>query len=267
MNKIILLIILSIFTIVILFIFNKLLNKFKKNENFENDTLLIEDSIYGKFKCFVKDTVICKSIKSSKAWEKHISEEIAKYYKEGTLFLDIGSNYGTHSIYIANIIKNNNQSGKVYSFDIQPKIIELFKENIKINELNDYINLYEFGLGDTNKTMELIIPNDYNNHSNPGMISLTNNNLNNNDTKINVPIKKLDDLNISEPISIIKIDVEGFELEAFQGGIETIKKNKPYILIEIWEHNKDKYFNWINNNFSFYKIQNISAHDYLLIPD
>ena len=32
---------------------------------------------------------------------------------------------------------------------------------------------------------------------------------------------------------IIKIDVEGFESQVLEGAIETIKKNKPYLMIEI----------------------------------
>lgn len=50
-----------------------------------------------------------------------------------------------------------------------------------------------------------------------------------------VKIKTLDSFNIKEKIDLIKIDVEGFEYFALSGGIQTIKKNKPVILIE--EHN------------------------------
>jgi FkbM family methyltransferase len=227
--------------------------------------MLIDNCIYGKFKCFTKDNVICSAIKETGAWEKHLSEEIEKYYKPNTIYVDIGANYGTHSVYIANKIKKEGGTGKVLSFECQPKIIEIFKENVNINELNDYIQLFEYGLGNTEGSLDMIIPKDYNNHNNPGGISLKNNNLTETENKISVPIKKLDDLDLNN-ISIIKIDVEGFELEAFEGGIETIKRNKPYILIEIWANNKDKYFEWINTNFPFYEIKSVSNDDYLLVP-
>ena len=35
-----------------------------------------------------------------------------------------------------------------------------------------------------------------------------------------------------ENVSVIQLDIEGFELEALNGGLETIKKNRPTILIE-----------------------------------
>jgi hypothetical protein len=34
--------------------------------------------------------------------------------------------------------------------------------------------------------------------------------------------------------------VEGYELEVFEGGRETIQRNRPVILIEIWEKKQRK---------------------------
>ncbi len=111
----------------------------------------------------------------------------------------------------------------------------------------------------------MILPKDYDHNQNPGSLSLLNNNIDDKYEKIKINLKKLDDLNLQN-ISLIKIDVEGFELEALEGGKQTIIQNKPVILIEIWKHNKDKYFDWIQKNFPFYNIEHISNDDYRLIP-
>ena len=50
-----------------------------------------------------------------------------------------------------------------------------------------------------------------------------------------VNVKKLDDFRFENPISFIKIDVEGHELEVIEGAIATINKNKPILLVEIEE--------------------------------
>jgi len=97
-----------------------------------NETILIEDSIYGKFKCFKKDTAICNSILTTKSWEKHLLDKLIEHYKKDTVFLDIGSNYGCHSIGIANEIKKTNGQGKVHSFELQPEIFKIFQENINL---------------------------------------------------------------------------------------------------------------------------------------
>ena len=61
-------------------------------------------------------------------------------------------------------------------------------------------------------------------------------------------ILKLDDLNIDN-VSFIKIDVEGSERKVLDGAINTIFKNTPTILIEIWctSKNSIKKYSDINN--------------------
>lgn len=51
--------------------------------------------------------------------------------------------------------------------------------------------------------------------------------------EIEVEINTLDQI-IPEhtPISLIKIDVEGAELDVLRGGVQTIKRNKPYVIFE-----------------------------------
>jgi FkbM family methyltransferase len=43
---------------------------------------------------------------------------------------------------------------------------------------------------------------------------------------------KIDDFNIKEKISFIKIDCEGHEIEVLSGATKLIKKNKPTLLVE-----------------------------------
>ncbi len=43
-------------------------------------------------------------------------------------------------------------------------------------------------------------------------------------------------------VGLIKMDVEGFELNALKGAVNTIKKFKPILLISIY-HNQKQFFN------------------------
>jgi len=65
---------------------------------------------------------------------------------------------------------------------------------------------------------------------------------------------------------LIKIDVEGYEFEALEGALETITKNKPIIILEIWPSNKDKYFDWFKLNLPDYDIETLNGWDFLLKP-
>ena len=86
-------------------------------------------------------------------------------------------------------------------------------------------------------------------------------------------MKKLDDLPI-EKFDIILIDVEGREYEMIKGGYQKISKNKPIIVIEIWDNPKRKLENMIttkedviscivNLNYSLFKKIN---DNYIFFP-
>ena len=51
--------------------------------------------------------------------------------------------------------------------------------------------------------------------------------------------------NNDKKIDLIKIDTQGSEFEIIQGGLQTIKKDKPFIFVETWSYpyyEKIKYF-------------------------
>jgi FkbM family methyltransferase len=79
-----------------------------------------------------------------------------------------------------------------------------------------------------------------------------------------IKLKKLDDFNFNP--SFIKIDIEGHEYECIMGGLKTIKKNKPILLIE-YDRNTNKKINKILkkiNYKSYYydnKINSIKLHN------
>ncbi len=42
-------------------------------------------------------------------------------------------------------------------------------------------------------------------------------------------------------VSVIKMDVEGYEMEVIAGGMETILRNKPVLFVEIWRAGIERY--------------------------
>ncbi len=56
---------------------------------------------------------------------------------------------------------------------------------------------------------------------------------------ISVPITTLDSFNLDN-IGLIKMDVEGFEKNVLEGGVETLKRNGyPKILFESWRESRE----------------------------
>ncbi len=52
-------------------------------------------------------------------------------------------------------------------------------------------------------------------------------------TSIPVGIVPLDDANIFDFIGLIKIDTEGFEIPVLKGAVESIKRDRPRLIIEV----------------------------------
>lgn len=145
-------------------------------------------------------------------------------------FIDIGANIGEYSLVIS---KNKNAIS--YAFEPVNKTITLMKKNVEINNLNNKIKLHKIILSD-NDGSEKITTNLF------GRNHISNRNNKNSKT---VKSQRLDSF-IKEKnmknIDFIKIDVEGAEIKVLKGAIESIKKFKPKVIIEI-NNNHLKKFN------------------------
>jgi FkbM family methyltransferase len=142
-------------------------------------------------------------------------------------FLDIGANMGFYSLALAKI----NPTLNVQSFEPQPRIYSYFATNVSLNELESQIKIYNYGLGSKEDNLKMYIPaftgsgggSFANLHTEEGAAE-----------EVLVPVYSLDTLIPTDSnVDLIKIDVEGFEFEVVQGGIELIQSNKPTIVIEL----------------------------------
>jgi FkbM family methyltransferase len=148
--------------------------------------------------------------------------------------LDIGANLGTFCVPLARKIPKL----KFHAFEPQRIVNYQLCANIIINSL-DNVHAYELALSDRDNQLDLVMP-DYTKETNIGAFSIDNE-VRNNDyecatTSVTnkiflVPL----DLFAFSDLKLIKIDVEGHELEVLRGAIETIKANNyPPIIFEAW---------------------------------
>jgi FkbM family methyltransferase len=82
-----------------------------------------------------------------------------------------------------------------------------------------------------------------------------------------IPIVTLDSYKLKN-VSIMKVDVEGHELNALMGAKKTILSSKPVIVLEVWRKRTNR-FNKIKEFMSSvqYKIEHISADDFICFPN
>jgi len=163
-------------------------------------------------------------------WEKiEIDEIINHHITKWDVALDIGAHVGIWSMRLAEKFK------RVYAFEPVPKHIECWKQNMQkfINEHSELENistLNTVALGHENGTNTMIVPNT----TNTGRATFVEKLFidKHNFPKIQVEIKTLDSYEFDQ-VDFIKIDVETYELKVLQGAVNTIRKHKPIMYIEM----------------------------------
>lgn len=139
--------------------------------------------------------------------------------KENNLFVDVGANLGHYTLLAAGISKAN-----VIAFEPIITTYEKLEKNVKLNNLQNKIQLYNIGIGDVKGILQFTTNYDVMNR-----VALEN------ESEVsNIQVKTLNEtLNSLNP-DFLKIDVEGYEYFVLKGASEILKKKSlKYILIEL----------------------------------
>jgi FkbM family methyltransferase len=156
--------------------------------------------------------------------------------------IDVGANIGTITLTCAKAI---GKYGRLLSFEAHPKIFSYLKGNIQLNKLQN-IDIHNIALSNENGFVNF-----------SDAVSDGQNKILKNSSGIKVPSKKLDDFNFFEnKISLLKIDVEGFELNVFKGSEKTLGSTNC-IYFECVERLYQNYGYSFNDLFDF-----LINHDY-----
>ena len=209
------------------------------------------------------EDAVTNVISRGKLFEPEVIELAKKYIKRGSSVLDVGANFGQMSIEFA---KFTGPGGKVYSFEAQDFVFKFFEKNISNNNIS---NIEAVNKAVWNKDGETLYFLDLN--IDCGAMYSGNSVSGNKNTK---PVKTItiDSLNIQEPISFMKVDIEGADIFAMRGAKNTILKNKMPILFEYTQHMQKEFNTSLQDYIEFtesinYKFSEIiSGINYLIIP-
>lgn len=148
--------------------------------------------------------------------------------KEGT-FIDVGVNIGQTLV----VLKSADFDKEYIGFEPNPSCLYYLKQFISRNKFTN-TTIYPVGLADKTQVFEFNFYDDNATDTSASIISDIRDSSTIYRTEF-VPCFKFSDLNLPElkAISIIKIDVEGAELEVLNSLADSIIKYRPFILIEI----------------------------------
>ncbi len=156
------------------------------------------------------------------------------------VFVDIGAYTGDSILDFINSYGENSYK-KIYAYEMSNDNYQKLLKNTK-----EYINIDCRKVGVSDKSEVLFL--------NKGV----DNSADNLDTQGNIEVMTTTiDNDIEEKISLIKMDIEGYEEKAIKGCINHIKKDSPKLLISVYHNHEDlwkipKMLKEINSNYKFY---------------
>ena len=137
------------------------------------------------------------------------------------LVLDVGANIGNHSIYAAAILNRH-----VIAYEPNPDTFACLSANIQANGLNDRIEIHCLGVGSKAGWADLGLVDPANSGATQLRMA----------GQGQVRIVSLDDelSGLTEPVAILKVDVEGMELDVLNGAVNLINRFQPFVFAETW---------------------------------
>jgi FkbM family methyltransferase len=164
-------------------------------------------------------------IRYCRYYEEDYEKETFNYFnaciKPDQTIMDIGAHIGLFSVFFS---KKLNGTGKVICFEPTPSTFEILKQTVAFNHLNNCI-AENAAIAEKNGTLRFNLTSEDGEGSNANSLVETDHSVN--ATEVNV--FSIDDYRRTHKLKIdlLKIDVEGYELNALIGAKETFENDKP----------------------------------------
>lgn len=130
--------------------------------------------------------------------------------------MDIGAAVGMYTTFWAQ------KAARVHSFEAVPAV---YKQLEKVKERFDNVSTYQLAVGEEVGFTTFYV--DDKRLSNSGFTDLVGG------QPIEVPVTTIDAQNLTD-VGFIKVDVEGHELAVLNGGRQTIERDRPVCMVEVY---------------------------------
>lgn len=172
------------------------------------------------------DTGIAPFLLVHGVYEPLESTLVQRLVRPGMTVLDIGANIGYYTMLLASLV---GEKGKVYAFEPAPDNYGLLCENVQLNSFENIAPIQQALSNQADGQLTLYLDSN-----NLGNHSVAQANVPSGSQPVTVEITTIDNFCRDKRIDFIKIDIQGAEGLAFEGGWQTLEKNKVDILMEFW---------------------------------
>ena len=203
----------------------------------------------------VNDDGVERSLYYTGSYETGTLAFIKNNLKKGDCFVDVGANIGLMSIVASKVVGSQ---GKIFSFEPHPNTVKILRFNVNLNSINN-IEVLEKGVSSRSGEAKIYDRWDVN-RGGASLLSSSSK-----QKSHDIQIVSLDEVFENIDVNMLKIDIEGFELEALKGAENLLSSQTPPILIvECTEETEHKnysrealysYLKETNRKYRFYKLK------------
>jgi FkbM family methyltransferase len=165
----------------------------------------------------IRDNYETDMIVVNEIWKENVYEVKDTHFNRGGVVIDIGANIGTFSIYAANF------GATVYSIEPEPHNLEALKRNIEINKMQDKVYPCPYAISDYKGTAVI--------HDSGGGSSIKDDGVFGAEVEV-MPLDNFFQLYHINDVDVLKIDVEGSEVEIILGASKENLQKCKYITME-----------------------------------
>jgi FkbM family methyltransferase len=163
-------------------------------------------------------------------YEKHMRDLLERSLRVGDVAIDVGANVGVHTLTMARLV---GPAGRVLALEPNPSALKRLRRNVELNAL-EQVAVVPCAAGAYATRLQLRVPaEDSREGANPGLASLVA--LETPHSVVEVDVQPLDAVLRVEPlgqVSLIKIDVQGYECQVLRGATETLGMFAPLVVFE-----------------------------------
>jgi FkbM family methyltransferase len=173
----------------------------------------------------IERDAISRMLSTGERYESHIFDICEALLVPTDNVIDVGANIGVHTITLAGLVKQ----GTVTAFEPSGIIFNLLQKNILDNGVKNAF-AYKYAIEDKFGVSTISTEDFSKSEMNTGNQRITDN-----FSGENVMSFALDYFEF-ESVKLVKMDIQGCELRAINGMQSFIRKNRPFIIFEVEEH-------------------------------
>jgi FkbM family methyltransferase len=200
----------------------------------------VESRWYGRMQILREDAEMSAAVRSGALWERKLVKAFSQHLSAGGAAVDVGANFGCHTVVLAHLV---GARGHVLAYEPQPLLADMLQANTAAPDAE--VAVRRVAAGSSAATIPVVFP-DYSSSPNPGGWSIDLGSGRSRPHRIeldnrthDLSVVRLDDdidAHGRRGVDLIKIDVEGMELDVLAGARDVLSVDGPALFVETRDH-------------------------------